>query len=89
MPPLFELLFYILKKKDDKGNIVRNELAEGQFKNLMAALSPSFPEANGAPRKIMEAAEGFEVLGLTSVRKVDKDKNNIKYYTALESVQVM
>jgi hypothetical protein len=82
-------VIYILKKKDDKGNVVRNELAEGQFKALMASLSPSFPDAGGSPRKIMEAADGFEVLGLTSVRTNAKDKNNIKHYTSLESVQVL
>jgi hypothetical protein len=78
-------VIYILKKKDDKGNVVRNELAEGQFKNLLASLAPSFPEAT-TNRAIMEAAQGYEVLAVTSIRENKKDKNNIKYYTALDSV---
>jgi hypothetical protein len=82
-------VIYILKKKDDKGNVVRNELAEGQFKNLMASLSPAFPDAGGSPRKIMEMAQGYEVLALTDVRESKKDPKNIKYYTDLKSVQVL
>lgn len=79
-------VIYILKKKDDKGNIVRNELAEGQFKAILASLAPAFPEAK-TNREIMEAANGYEVLGSTSIRENKKDKNNIKYYTALDAVQ--
>lgn len=80
-------VIFILKKKDDKGNVVRNELAEGQFKKIMAELSPAFPEAAGSPRKIMEAADGYEVLGLTTTRADKRDKT--KVYTSLESVQVL
>lgn len=82
-------VIYILKKKDDKGNVVRNELAEGQFKKLMASLSPAFPEAGGSPRKIMEAADGFEVLAVTDIRSNLKDKNNPKHYTELKEVQIL
>lgn len=81
-------VIYILKKKDDKGNIVRNELAEGQFKQLLASLAPAFPEAT-TNRAIMEAAQGYEVLAVTSIRESKKDKNNIKYYTALDSVVLL
>lgn len=81
-------VIYILKKKDDKGNIVRNELAEGQFKTLLASLAPAFPEAK-TNREIMEAAQGYEVLASTSIRENKKDRNNIKHYTALDAVQVM
>lgn len=79
-------VIYILKKKDDKGQVVRNELAEGQFKNLLASLAPSFPEAT-TNRAIMEAAQGYEVLAATSIRENKKDRNNIKQYTSLDSVQ--
>lgn len=79
-------VIFILKKKDDKGNIVRNELAEGQFKNLIASLAPAFPEAK-SNREIIEAAQGYEVLASTSIRENKKDKNNIKSYTALDAVQ--
>lgn len=78
-------VIFILKKKDDKGNVVRNELAEGQFKNLLASLAPAFPEAT-TNRAIMEAAEGFEVLASTSIRENKKDKNNIKQYTSLDAI---
>lgn len=81
-------VIYILKKKDDKGNVVRNELAEGQFKLLLASLAPAFPEAT-TNRTIMAAAEGFEVLAATSIRENKKDKNNIKYYTSLDSVSLI
>lgn len=80
-------VIYILKKKDGN-NVVRNELAEGQFKALLAQLAPAFPEAT-TNRAIMEAANGFEVLGATSIRKNEKDKNNIKYYTALDSIALL
>jgi hypothetical protein len=79
-------VIYILKKKNEQGQVVRNELAEGQFKQLLASLAPAFPEAT-TNRAIMEAAQGYEVLAATSIRENKKDKNNIKYYTALDSVQ--
>lgn len=81
-------VIYILKKKNDKGEVVRNELAEGQFKQLLASLAPAFPDAT-TNRGIMEAAQGYEVLAVTSIRKNEKDKNNVKYYTALDSVSLL
>lgn len=81
-------VIYILKKKTETGTIVRNELAEGQFKVLLASLAPAFPDAT-TNRAIMEAAQGFEVLAATSVRTNKKDPNNIKYYTALDSVSLI
>lgn len=81
-------VLFMLKKKDDNGKLVRNELAEGQFKNLLAQLAPAFPEAK-SNREIMVAAEGFEVLGVTSIRENKKDKNNIKRYTSLDSVAII
>ena len=78
-------VLYMLKKKDDKGVVVDNELAQGQFKELMKALSPAFPDAK-SNREIMAAAEGYEVLGVTSIRENKKDKNDIKRYTSLDTV---
>lgn len=78
-------VLFILKKKDESGKVVRNELAEGQFKKLMQDLQPMFPEATNA-RAIMEAAEGYEVLGVTSQRVNKKDPKNVKVYTSLDSV---
>lgn len=80
-------VLYMLKKKDDNGNLVRNELAEGQFKNLLAQLAPAFPEAK-SNRDIMTAAEGFEVLGVTSIRPNKKDKTHAGY-TSLDSVAII
>lgn len=81
-------ILYMMKTKGDDGKLVRNELAEGQFKELLAQLAPAFPEAK-SNRDIMTAAEGYEVLGVTSIRTNKKDKNNIKYYTTLESVAII
>lgn len=81
-------VLFIMKKKDDNGKVVRNELAEGQFKELMKGLAPAFPTAKST-REMMEMAEGFEVLGVTSIRENKKDKNNIKRYTSIDSVQVI
>lgn len=81
-------VLFILKKKDDTGKIVANELAQGQMKNILSVLAEAFPEAK-SNREIMVASENFEVLGVTSIRENKKDKNNIKRYTSLDSVTVI
>ena len=81
-------VIYILKKKTETGTIVRNELAEGQFKQLLASLAPAFPDAT-SNRAIMESAQGYEVLAVTSVRVNKKDPTNVKHYTALDSVTLI
>ncbi len=75
-------ILFMLRNKDGTAN----ELAQGQFKNLMATLAPAFPEAMNN-RAIMEAAEGVEVLASTGQRK---DKNDAtKVYTTLENVVLL
>ena len=80
---------YVFKKKNkDTGAIEPNEFAQGQFKELIGAL-----KAGGVPgetnREIFEAANGLEVLAVTKIRRDTRDKNNIKEYTAIDSVQVL
>lgn len=82
-------VIFILKKKDEQGKVVRNELAEGQWKKILAELAPAFPEANGNPRALMDGSKGFEVLGVTSIRENKKDKNNIKQYTSLDAITLL
>ena len=79
---------FILKKKGDDGKVVRNDLAEGQWKAILASLSPAFPDAK-SNKEIMEASQGYEVLGVTGVRENKKDKNDIKRYTSLNSVTLI
>ena len=75
-------VLFMLKNKDG----TPNELAQGQFKNLMATLAPAFPEATNN-REIMTAAEGIEVLGSTGQRVDKNDKT--KVYTTLENVVLL
>jgi hypothetical protein len=83
----FTNVAFMLKKKDGE-KIVRNELAEGQLKEVLKSLAPAFPDAK-TNREIMEQANGFEVLVSTGVRKNDKDKQNIKYYTQLNALSLI
>lgn len=72
-------ILFMLRKKDGTAN----EIGQGQFKALMTALAPAFPEAKNN-REIMAAAEGFEVLGATGQRKDKTDAT--KVYTTLDNV---
>jgi hypothetical protein len=81
---------YMLKKKDkdNPGQFVTNEIAAGQFKEVLKSLSAGgFAGASG--REIMEASNGAEVLVVTGTRADKRDQNNIKYYTDIKSLQVM
>lgn len=74
---------FMLKKKDG----TKNELGEGQWKEILASLKSgmALPEAT-TNREVMTASEGLEALVVTTVRKNDKDKQDIKYYTGIKSV---
>ncbi len=72
----------MLKKKDG----TKNEIGEGQLKGILAKLAPAFPEAK-SNRTLMEAANGFEVLGVTGQRADKTDKT--KVYTTLENVELL
>lgn len=84
---------YMLQKKDaSTGKMVANELAQGQFKQLLAELKTGLNLPDGTSnRAVMEAAEGLEALCITQVRKgkADKDTGEVKFYTALKSVSVV
>lgn len=77
------VLFMLFKKDDKSGKMIPNELGQGQFKNFMTSIAPSFPELK-SNREIMEAAQGLEVLMSTGQRVDRKDKT--KVYTFIESV---
>lgn len=82
-------ILFMLKKKDEKtGKFVVNELGQGQLKEVLKAIAPAFPEAKTS-RDIMNAAKGFEVMGVTGIRENKKDKNNIKRYTDLKAVALL
>lgn len=81
-------VLFKMKTKGDDGKLVRNEMAEAQFKKLLTDLAPAFPEAK-SNRDIMTAAEGYEVLGVTGIWENKRDKNNIKRYTTLDSVAII
>lgn len=81
-------VLFMLKKKDDNGKLVKNELGQGQLKEILKVLAPAFPDAK-TPREIMNAAKGFNVMGITNIRENKKDKNNIKYYTELKTIALI
>lgn len=77
---------FMLKKKDN----TKNELAEGQWKEILAALKAGIPELAAATnREVMEATNNMEVLVVTNIRKNAKDPADIKYYTGVKSVSVV
>jgi hypothetical protein len=75
---------FILKKKDGS----QNELGEGQWKEILAALKSGGVEGN-SNREIMAASENMEVMVVTTVRVDKKDPQDIKYYTGVKSVSVI
>lgn len=76
-------LAYIFKKKDG----TKNEIAEGQFKQVMQGLAESY--GSKSPRELMAESQKAEVLVTTKVRTDKKDSNNIKHYTDLVALQVI
>jgi hypothetical protein len=76
-------MMFMFKKKDGS----RNELSEGKFKGLLKGLQEHFK--TGSNRETIESSQGAECLAVTKIRKDDKDKDNIKYYTDVMSLTVM
>lgn len=76
-------------KAGDTSNVVYfldNELGQGQFKNIMLALRPTFGETL-TNRQLMEAAANAEVAVVTKQRK---DKNDAtKVYTQVTKLEVI
>lgn len=73
----------MLKKKDG----TRNEYSEGKMKELLKPLAANFGTTTN--RETIEAANGCEVLVVTKLRKDDRNKEDIKYYTDIVSWQVV
>lgn len=73
----------MLKKKDG----TRNEYSEGKMKELLKPLAAHFGTTTN--RETIEAANGCEVLVVTKLRKDDRNKDDIKYYTDIVSWQVV
>ncbi len=85
-------ILFMLKKKAEGGKLVRNELAEGQWKEILASLREGMkiaPEVSN--REVMTQTEGMEVMAVTTVRKVvnKQDKNDVKFYTAIKNIAVI
>lgn len=76
-------VLYMLKKKDG----TNNELAQGQLKNILKPLQAHF--GTSSSRETMEQSKGAEVLLVTKIRTDKRDKDNIKNYTDVVSLQVM
>lgn len=80
---------YMLKKKDADGKLVANELAQGQLKEVISSLKAGLGLEIATNREVMAASESMEVLVSTTVRVDKRDKNDLKYYTAVKSVAVV
>lgn len=78
-------VMFMLKKKDG----TNNDLAQGQWKELMKPLAAHFGTTSN--KATMEASNGAEVLVITDVRKsVSKtDANDIKFYSSIKSLSVI
>lgn len=74
---------FMLKTKDGK----KNELGEGQWKELLAPLQAHFGTASN--RETMEASQGAECVAITEIRKDKNFKENGKIYTSIKSLAVM
>jgi len=81
------VLFMLKKVEDDK--LVRNELSEGQWKEILASLRTGLglPEAT-TNREVMAASENLEIMLVSDIRKVTKD-GATKEYSVFKSVTVI
>lgn len=74
---------FMFKKKDG----TKNEIAEGQFKQIMQSLAETYGAKT--PRELMAESENAEVLITTKIRTDKKDPQNPKHYTDLVALQVI
>jgi len=61
------------------------QMGQGKFKEFMKSLAAHYGELT--PRQLMEAAQGAEVLAVTSFRKDKKDKT--KQYFQIDGIAVV
>lgn len=76
-------MLLMLKKNDG----TKNELSEGKWKELLKPLQIHFNTSSN--RETMEASKGVEVLAVTKIRADKRDKDDVKYYTDIVSIQVI
>lgn len=68
-----------------------NEIAQGQFKNIVRSLRTGFnlPETT-SNREVMAASDGAEVLAVTGIRTDKKtDPQSPKYYTSVDEIALV
>jgi hypothetical protein len=76
-------ILYMFKKKDGTAN----EIGQGQFKEIMKSLAATYGAKS--PRILMEESNNAECLIVTKVRTDKRDKNDLKFYTDIVSLQVL
>ena len=75
-------VMYMFYKKDGKPN----EIAQGQFKEVMKALAGHFGAKSN--RELMAESEGYEVVVATGIRVDKRDANDPKPYTEVKNLIV-
>jgi hypothetical protein len=74
---------FMLKKKDG----TKNELAEGQWKLILASIKQGLGlDDTASNREVMTASEGLEVVAVTEIRKQKANTPEEKSYTSVKSV---
>ncbi len=82
--------FMLFKKDKDTNKMVMNELAQGQMKVILASLKTDLNlDATMTNRQVMEATNNVECLVVTNIRTDKRDKDNIKYYTGIVSLNAV
>lgn len=76
-------VIFMLKKKDG----TENELAQGQWKELLKPLAAHFGTTSN--RDTMEKSNGAECVVVTGIRADKRDAQNIKYYTTITNLQLV
>lgn len=76
-------VMFMFTKKDG----TPNELAQGQWKELLAPLASHF--ATTSNRATMEASNGAECLVVTGIRQDKRDTADVKNYTKITSLTVL
>ena len=77
------VLFQLVKKDGTP-----NEVAQGQWKGLLAPLAVHFGTASN--RETMEASNGATVAVTTGVRtSTNKDTKEVRYYTSVNSLTII
>lgn len=87
---------FMLKKKDkdNGGAIIANELAQGQWKDLLKLLKKDLNLGDEVSnRAVMEATNGMECMVVTDIR-IDKresktDESTWKHYTVVKSINTL